>query len=403
MGRENRALMLSLGPEMDLLIACCAAPGEVPGRVAEALTQAIDWRRLIGMCDGQGTLPLLSRSLHAVRPAPAPPEVLAEIQEKATWKKMRSLGMTRELARIMGMFESGGITAITFKGVTLSYLAYGDIALRDSTDLDIFVPRSQITPALDLLASDGYQKKSSGFRPFLAGACEVALRRQNPECEIDLHWLFSSPYFLQLDADRALKRSIIVRSHGLAARTLCAEDLLIYLCIHAGRECWTMRPICDLAALLRNQPIDWDDLLRETLRAHCWRAVAVGLRLAVKVLEAPIPPEVWSRVDRDPVVRAIADQFVRNLASDVVDYGAAPGGAMLHLRMLDTVGSKIRYLWRRAIQPNHLDADFIRLPDSLAPAYYLIRPLRVACKALGRLRPQRFRLRRNKAGLGLTL
>ena len=33
-------------------------------------------------------------------------------------------------------------------------------------------------------------------------------------------------------------------------------------------------------------------------------------------------------------------------------------------------------------------ADFIGLPDSLAPAYYLIRPLRVACKALGRLRPQ---------------
>jgi hypothetical protein len=91
-------------------------------------------------------------------------------------------------------------------------------------------------------------------------------------------------------------------------------------------------------------------------------------------------------VERDPAVLAIADQLAKNLADDVGDYGGAPGGAMLHLKMLETLGSKASYLWRRALQPNHLDADFIRLPDSLAPAYYLIRPLRVACKALGRLR-----------------
>ena len=56
--------------------------------------------------------------------------------------------------------------------------------------------------------------------------------------------------------------------------------------------------------------------------------------------------------------------------------------------MLETLGAKANYLWRRALQPNHLDADSIRLPDSLAPAYYLIRPFRVAYAALGRLRKQ---------------
>ena len=160
----------------------------------------IDWRLLIDRCDAQGTLPLLSRALHLARPTPVPPEFLAEIHEKAAGKRLRSLGMAGELARI--------------------------------------------------------------------------------------------------------------------------------------------------------------------------------------------PPEVWREVDGDPVARAIAEQFVENLASDVGDYGGAPGGAMLHLRMLETLASKARYLWRRALQPNHLDADFIRLPDSLAPAYYLIRPLRVACKAVGRLRAQ---------------
>jgi hypothetical protein len=113
---------------------------------------------------------------------------------------------------------------------------------------------------------------------------------------------------------------------------------------------------------------------------------SLGLRLASTILEAPVPPEIWREVEREPVVRVIADQLANNLTSDAVDYAGAPGGAMLHFRMLETLRSKANYLWRRALQPNHLDADSIHLPDSLAPAYYLIRPLRVARKAAGRLR-----------------
>ena len=177
-----------------------------------------------------------------------------------------------------------------------------------------------------------------------------------------------------------------MKASGLVARTLCSEDLLIYLCIHAARECWALRSICDVTALLRNQSIDWDDLVRETSRAHSWRAVAVGLRLARKVLDAPIPSSIWREVERDPTAQAIADHLARNLTRNIGDYAGAPGGAMLHLRMLETIGAQASYLWRRALQPNHLDADFILLPDSFMPAYYLIRPFRVACKALGLLR-----------------
>jgi hypothetical protein len=354
--------------------------------VADALQAPIDWRLLVDRSNAQGTLPLLSRVLTTAGTTRVPPEFLAEIHDKAARKTIRGLVMASELAHVMRNFETAGLTAITFKGPTLAYLAYGDVALRDSADLDIYIPRPQFKTALKLLHSDGYRESSAAFRTSLAGGCEVALKRQNPACEIDLHWQFSPPYFLQFDAARAFRRSVIVQASGLVARTLCTEDLLIYLSIHAARECWAIRPICDVTALLTNQRIDWDDLLRETLRSRCWRAVAVGLRLAANVLDAPVPQDIRRRVDLDQNVRAVAGEFAKYLTGDIADHAGTPGGAMLHLRMLDTRASQARYLWRRAVQPNHLDASFIPLPNALETAYYVIRPLRVACAALGLLR-----------------
>lgn len=56
---------------------------------------------------------------------------------------------------------------------------------------------------------------------------------------------------------------------------------------------------------------------------------------------------------------------------------------MLRLKIMETVPTKARYLWRRALQPNQKDAEWVRLPRRLAAA--LIRPLRLAFTALRRL------------------
>ena len=112
----------------------------------------------------------------------------------------------------------------------------------------------------------------------------------------------------------------------------------------------------------------------------------MGLRLAASILDAPVPQDIQRRVDRDQDVCAAADELTKYLAGEIADHAGTPAGAMLHLRMLDTRASRARYLWRRALQPNHLDTSFIPLPNGLETAYYLIRPLRVACAALGLLR-----------------
>ncbi|HXB68833.1 MAG TPA: nucleotidyltransferase family protein [Candidatus Acidoferrales bacterium] len=375
-----------LQPELEALIACGAAPPEAVRRLSQLLSGSLNWPMLVDLADGAGMLPLLSGILYQCPSDQMPPAILADIRGRAASKAIRSLVMAGELSRILRRLEAAGMAAIAFKGPTLAYLAYGDLALRDSSDLDIFVPHHQIVTALEILKGDGYEKKSPGFNIDLAGDIEIAVRRRNPPCEVDLHWQFSPRYFLPFDAARAAERSIVVRASGLTARTLCREDLLLYVSLHAARECWSLRSICDVAALVRNCGMDWDDVLREAGRAHRWRPVAVGLELAAGLFQAPVPPEVWKRVKQDSAVAGIAADLLSNIRRGAAIFEDAPSGALLHLRMIEGGSGKLRYLWHRAIEPKQTDVNFLQLPETISAGYYLIRPFRVACAALGRLR-----------------
>src|SRR5262249_24614876 len=140
--------------------------------------------------------------------------------------------------------------------------------------------------------------------------------------------------------------------------------------------------VYDVAAIVRNLPLDWDDLIREARRASAQRVVAVGLLLASGMLDAPVPQEILLHCNQDAAVPRIAAAVRQNMfPRETLVTPLAE--ATLHLRMIPTLSEKLGYLWRRAIQPTHLDADFIYLPEQLSAFYYAIRPLRIACAALG--------------------
>jgi hypothetical protein len=250
------------------------------------------------------------------------------------------------------------------------------------------VSRAQLQTALDLLAADGFERKTKAWDIGFSGACEIALQRRKPDCDVDLHWLFTSPYFLPFDAVRAMERSIVLRVGGLTARTLCPEDHLLYLCIHAAREGWGLiRFPCDIAGIVARCNIDWEELVREARRTGCWRALAVGPDLAHELCEVPVPPDVLQGVKPDRAVSWISAQVRLRIGRNVHDPSLAVAGARFHLQMLESKQAKARYLWRRALQPNQKDAEWILLPGRLSAAYYVLRPLRLACAALSRVRP----------------
>ena len=380
---------MSLGPrELDLLIACGRPFPSAVDDVSRILEGGVDWPGLLSLARSDGLLPLLSYLLTRCPSALIPPEISSEIRRQAETLAIRGLLLTRELGHVMAKLESKGLTPIAFKGPVLAHLAYGNFGLRDSADLDLFIPPTQIHLAIAQLEQCGYRKKSEGRLSWLSGECEIALIRHDPNGEVDLHWHFSPPYFLGLDSKRASERSVMFRSPGLNVRTLANEDLLLYLCIHAGRECWLpLRSICDLAAFIRNSVLDWDDIVREAQRHRCWRAVAVGLILVSDLMQVSLPDKIQAKAMSDTAARRIAKDLEKNLSRNVLhNYAGSPGGALTQLRLMKGISGKLQYLARRALQPNHFDADLVRLPRILSSAYYLVRPVRLTAVALARLR-----------------
>ncbi len=107
--------------------------------------------------------------------------------------------LTRELLKLLGLFDAHGVRAIPYKGPTLAAIAYGNLALREFDDLDVLVDEPDVPKAKELLVSMGYLPQYH-----LSNAQEVALlrhhyaqgfSRSDVDSTIELHWRIAERHF----------------------------------------------------------------------------------------------------------------------------------------------------------------------------------------------------------------
>ena len=114
--------------------------------------EKVDWNFLLQLASWHKVTPLLYRSLQA-----APEPVLIRLKTYVRSALVHSLLLTGELLRLLKRFEAQGIPAIPLKGPALASFLYGDMALRQSVDIDILLRQEYIPAARRLLLSLGYQ------------------------------------------------------------------------------------------------------------------------------------------------------------------------------------------------------------------------------------------------------
>jgi hypothetical protein len=376
--------------EADLLL-CCATSVATPERTARVraiIDRGIDWQLATHMASVQAVMPLVYRYLSAEFEGALPVDAIGGLQREFYGNAVRNLHLARELVRVTALLERGGVEALAIKGPALAMAAYGAVAMRQFTDLDLLVRRSEAPRAVELLFSEGYAPRAGYELADLGrpGAFEISLARAGALSEIDLHWRLTPPYFpLKLDGEELWRRATPVELEGAALRTLAPPDHLLYLCAHGAKHGWqALGGICDLAELIRTSSrassIDWGDLDARAGRAGARRALWLGVLLAHQLLEAAVPAGVLEAARHDPAVVRAARTFI--------GYARNPGGAgpgfyqrwSVPLRVIAKPGARLRYAAARAMLPSADDREFLRLPLALYPLYYLLRPVRVALK-----------------------
>src|SRR6185503_974491 len=119
---------------------------------------------------------------------------------------------------------------------------------------------------------------------FLASPAQYhfVLRHERTGLLVELHWKTDRDFAVERDDD----------SWWAATRAgFAPHELLLVLCLHGTKHYWSsLGWLVDVAELLRSHPqLDWEAIDAGTRELGCVRRVAVGLRLAQELLDAPLP------------------------------------------------------------------------------------------------------------------
>ena len=381
--------------EVELLLGCArtALDPAQAGRVRALHQGDLDWAYLTALAWRQGVGPLLYWNLNELCPEALPPAVLAEQRQQFLANARKNLFWTAELLKLLDLLQGHGIGAMPYKGPALIARLYGNLALRQISDLDILVRRPDVGRARELLLSQGYRQVSAlddgQDVTDLDTGYDYEFVRADGRVFLELHWAFApQKFFFPLRLETVWQRAAPVAVAGTQLPGLCPEDMLLVLCVHLAAHCWRgtegLKWVCDVAELLRVYPeLDWDRLLAEANRVGSRRMLFLGLWLAHDLLGTPLPAAIRTYLQADGAAQALSHQVRRRLFAENDEPISSGERNAFYLQMRERAREKVQYVahWgRHKARPNAHDRALLPLPDFLSFLYYALRSLRLAGK-----------------------
>jgi len=364
------------------LLLSCARTSAAP-RLRELAAGEVDWEYLFQLARRHSIVPLVYVQLQQHASDLVPPQFLAKLKKHYFENSARNTLLTAELCRLINLFRDEGIETIPYKGPVLAIFAYGDIALRRFVDLDVIVRKSDVLQAREILLNQGYKPSKSlsldQQEMLLRTQHNMQFSRDNHRLIIELHWEVAPHLFAStVNGERLWRDLITVDLNGTAVKTFSAEDLLFSLCVHGSRHLWErLGWICDIAALIARRPLNWTTLLERARIADTERMFLLGVYLAQRLLDAPIPPEVKQRCDADQRLSSLADNIIDHLFNGPTHVPATSREIFKYnIGVRRTLSARARYLLYM-LRPTDSDLGSRSLPPSLSFAYYLTRPFRL--------------------------
>jgi hypothetical protein len=376
--------------EHELLLHCARtiAPDHIATRIRNVASKAIDWQYLFQLARRHSILPLLYLQLDRHASDLVPSEHLAQLKKNYLENVARNTVLTAELCRLITRFAGSDIDAIPYKGPALALFAYGNVALRRFVDLDVIVKKTDVLKAREILLDEDYTPaKSLSLNQqelLLRTQHNMQFSRDNHRLIVELHWEVAPHLFAStVNSDQLWNDLVSIDLNGIEVKTLSAADLLFSLCIHGSRHLWErLGWICDIAELLARHDFDWPTLLKRASQADSERMFLLGLYLAERLLEAPLPPEVKQRCDSDPRLASLAGNVVKNLFNGPTHVPATSSEIFKYnIGVRKTLGARARYILYM-LRPTDGDLGTHSLPESLSFGYYLARPFRLLRKGM---------------------
>jgi Uncharacterised nucleotidyltransferase len=335
---QSLALNLILRPEESFLLGAVKAQVNPESSAKNTEVTNIDWDYFARLAEQHGVLPLIYKHVtHSQNTIPS--SLLDKFRHYVQLNVGSSYVLARRLLEILSLFEKNDLSAFAFKGPSLAMIAYQDLSLRPFSDLDIFVPKKDVLRARSLLEARGftltYPTADKDAPLWVHSHYHYTFVKDDGDLVVEIHWGIA-PRFLvpPLDEPSWWQQQQQVKLLNTSVPRFSPEDQLLLLCIHGSRHQWErLIWICDIALLVKHEPIDWSRLLARAQTLRCERMVYLGLLLAHQLLAAPLPEVLALRIHHDRTVSQLAATVHKQLFSSEAAHRAAAPSFFWQLQM----------------------------------------------------------------------
>jgi len=331
------------------------------------------------LAERHGVLPQLDAALADLsRPA----GFAVAVRDRRRLHLVRTLALSGELLRLLGILERGGFETLLFKGPALSLRAYGDPAARQYVDLDLLLRHAELHGAARALLQAGYRPhvpEQAIFAGRIPG--EYLFHRPGTEVLFELHTERTFRYFpRRLPVEGYFARKVALDMDGRRVPALAGEDELVLLAVHGAKHFWgRLLWISDVARMVARHPeLDFGRAREGAAAVGAARMLRLALVLAEETLGLRLPPEVADEAAGDPACRALA----QSVAGWLPRAGGAPPGlferARYRLRTRGSFLAGLGYLARLSLSPT--EEDWSAAVPAARAVEILRRPVRLARK-----------------------
>ena len=372
-------------PEFQLLLYCARSRPDA-GSVRDLVKKGVDWEVVLEHASRHCVRPMLLKTVRSVCWNTVPREIQLKLTHFNKLNVKNNLFFTGELLQLIELFQKNSIPIAAFKGPVLADSIYGDISLREFSDLDVLVQETDLHRAEHILTARGYQPDfpDRDYRSaFLSYQGQYAFRHRKTGISVDLHWRLSSKGIAlpeQLASVWPRLEQVTIANRKVP--TLGHVDLALFLAAHGTKEGWrSLLWVCDFAELLRKyQDIDWLAVFDRAKRSHYSRPFLLAIALASTLLEAPAPPELVNQARANSAVRALAEEAQLRMLRTVQEGELMEflNGLNTHSRLRHRLSPLATLITTRTVS----DYRGMPLPKSLWGIYYLTRPFRLAIKVV---------------------
>lgn len=356
--------------------------------IREAIAAGPDWTEVLSLVVRHQTPALSWAALNRVPGIAVPELAKRELRKLSDACRIQGTQDSLLLVDVLKRLNRAGIPVMPLKGPVLSFELYGDVGLRQSTDLDLQVPREDLHGAIACLESTGWQP-GYGFRAmsprqresFLRNGYEVQLRHSRTGCWLELHW---RNHWETPDATSARwARSTPSVWQGQSIRSMSGGDLALFLCVHGAYHVWSnAKWLSDVARAHSIGRIDWRAAMDEARGSGVEAVCPAALSLLQSLYGFEVPTQPGFAPDR---TGARPSQLLVEMPLETLKLSQDPRGR-IGLALLRNHTRMIRYerlvrprtTWRESLtELFYCQQDFamLPLPNSFFWAYKPLRPV----------------------------